>query len=770
MNRIVKKPIDKLGYGFIEGVYLPESKDEYYLRDEQFRTDKKYRKLKAHEIEVLVKNENTSDDWNMILVTDKFNAGYVQGCNFFGKIRIGDLEPYLLEYHEIQHPVGLYNSTIISCDFGDNVVVDNVNHLSHYQVGNECMLMNINEMATSNHAKFGSGILKEGEEEKVRIWLELCNENGGRRILPFEGMLAGDAFLWTKYRDDQQLMESFKKLVDEKNDSRRGFYGTVGDRTVIKNCKIIKDAKIGSDAYIKGANKLKNLTVHSLPDAGTQIGEGCELVNGIINQGCRVFYGVKAVRFFMGSHSNLKYGARLINSYLGNNATVSCCEVLNSLIYPGHEQHHNNSFLCASRIEGQSNMAAGATIGSNHNSRGNDGEIVARRGFWPGLCVSLKHNSRFASYCLVNKGNYLYEMDIPLPFTFVYNDESTAKLYLMPAYWFMYNIYALARNAWKYRTRDKRIHKRQEIEYDYLAPDTANEMITAMRLLEKWVGQAYLEQQGKAGGTAGTQAGETDGTKPIDTTGTKPGETAATQGSEPDEDQLRQIGKDLLLNQEETVRGLTIKARNVENSRREVIVIKVGQAYRWYAEMLHHYGVSTLVHHFSGKAAADLLALREDFRFSSRGSWVNVGGQLIHEQDLEQLKDDIKQGRISSWDEIHARYLELGTAYPADKLNHAWLTLLEVNGAGEEELLSLWPSFLERSVETMERLAEGVHTSREKDYRNPFRKMLYESTSEMEAVIGKLEENDFVKLMQAEAADYRKQADELLQRNSYIGR
>src|SRR3546814_1217528 len=61
---------------------------------------------------------------------------------------------------------------------------------------------------------------------------------------------------------------------------------------------------------------------------------------------------------FRSSHSNLKYGARLINSYLGNNATVSCCEVLNSLIYPGHEQHHNNSFLCASRIEGQSNMAA----------------------------------------------------------------------------------------------------------------------------------------------------------------------------------------------------------------------------------------------------------------------------------------------------------------------------------------------------------------------------------------------------------------------------
>lgn len=72
----------------------------------------------------------------------------------------------------------------------------------------------------------------------------------------------------------------------------------------------------------------------------------------------------------MASHSQLKYGARLIDSYLENNATISsCCEVLNSLIFSTHEQHHNNSFLCAAVVIGQSNIPAGATIGSNHNSR-----------------------------------------------------------------------------------------------------------------------------------------------------------------------------------------------------------------------------------------------------------------------------------------------------------------------------------------------------------------------------------------------------------------
>ena len=201
------------------------------------------------------------------------------------------------------------------------------------------------------------------------------------------------------YRSDEVLMQKFKEFTEKKFDKRRGYYGKIGDRTVIKNCRIIKDVWIGSDAYIKGANKLKNLTINSSAEAQTQIGEGCELVNGIIGFGCRLFYGVKAVRFILASHSQLKYGARLINSYLGDNSTISCCEVLNSLIFPAHEQHHNNSFLmCIAYVMGQSNMAAGATIGSNHNSRGADGEIVAGRGFWPGLCVSLKHNSKFASF------------------------------------------------------------------------------------------------------------------------------------------------------------------------------------------------------------------------------------------------------------------------------------------------------------------------------------------------------------------------------------
>jgi len=377
MNIIQKHPVNNLGYSFVDKKYIPKGKDEYYLRNTQNQNGIKYRKLTAQEIEALIRNRNTSDDWNRIFVSRHFNPELVRNCKFHGLIRIGKLEPYYLEFHNLRMPVGIYNSTIISCDFGNNVCIDNVNYFSHYIVGNDVMIANVNELACTDHAKFGNGIIKTGEDEKVRVWIELCNETGGRSVIPFNGMLPGDAWLWSKYRDDEALLTKFKELTEKRFDKQRGYYGKIGDRTVIKNCKIIKDVLVGTDAYLKGANKLKNLTVNSDEKRKSQIGEGCEIVNGIVGYGCRIFYGVKAVRFIMASHSQLKYGARLINSYLGNNSTISCCEVLNSLIFPAHEQHHNNSFLCAAVVMGQSNMAAGATIGSNHNSRAADGEIVA---------------------------------------------------------------------------------------------------------------------------------------------------------------------------------------------------------------------------------------------------------------------------------------------------------------------------------------------------------------------------------------------------------
>lgn len=712
MNPISKQPISGIGYNFIPAAYLPKGKDEYYLRNKQNRSGISYRKLSALEIEVLVRNRNASDDWNNILVSDAFNPELVKNCKFFGLVRIGKLEPYYLEFHSVKLQVGLYNSTIISCDLGDNVVIDNVHYLSHYILGNEVIITNVHEMGTTNYAKFGNGILKQGEDEKIRIWLEVCNENAGRKIIPFNGMLPGDAWLWSRNRDNDLLQQKLKEFTELKFDKLRGYYGKVGDRTVIKSCSIIKDVWIGSDAYLKGATKLKNLTINSSPGASSQVGEGCELVNGIMSEGCKAFYGVKAVRFYMASHSQLKYGARLINSYLGNNATISCCEVLNSLIFPAHEQHHNNSFLCAATIMGQSNIAAGATLGSNHNSRSADGELIAGRGFWPGLCVSIKHNSKFATYTLLAKGDYPVELNIPIPFSLISNDEANNQLQVMPGYWFMYNMYALARNAWKYIDRDKRNDKTQLLEYDFLAPDSVNEVFDALRLMELATGKALL----------------------ADTTANKP----------LTDDAYSQAGKEALKKNDNRIATLEILADGFENSKRKVQLLKVERSYSIYKELIVYYAMEQLIQFATANTVKSFDALLAQLpKKQKRSNWINIGGQLIEEAAYMQLKQKITTNKIKNWEAIHNWYQSQGEAYGKRKLVHALASYYELTG---EKLLTkaTFKTALQQYLSTKAWMVNGIKESRAKDYSNPFRKMVYETEKEMEAVTGKLSENAFI--------------------------
>ncbi len=734
MNTITKNPLSSLGYGFIAKQYIPKGKNEYYLRNIQHRSDTKFRKLKPSEITILNRNANSSDDWQKVLVSDEFNPALVKNCTFFGLVRIGKLEPCFREFNNLRMPVGLYNSTIISCDIGDNVVIDNVNFMSHYIVGNDVMLVNIQEIATTDHSKFGNGVLKAGEKESVRVWMEVCNENAGRRVLPFNGMLAGDAWLWSKYRDDDKLLDQFKSFTDRKFDTHRGYYGKIGERSVIKNCSIIKDVWIGSDAYIKGANKLKNLTINSGPEAKTQIGEGCELVNGIIGYGCRIFYGVKAVRFMLGSNSQLKYGARLINSYLGDNSTISCCEVLNSLLFPAHEQHHNNSFLCAATVLGQSNMAAGATIGSNHNSRGADGEIVAGRGFWPALCVSLKHNSKFASYTLIAKGDFPAELHIPIPFSLVSNEVSKDRLQVMPGYWFLYNMYALARNMGKYQARDKRQDKSQLFEYDYLAPDSVNEMLDSLPLIWKAIGLAQ----------------------------------AKMNGTRIDEKKMAAAGRTLLENSPAQVNELQILVEGFENTNRAVELIKTREGCEIFREMLIYYGITQLLWYIDAKKINDWKKLQSMLPANPlRGKWKNIGGQLMPEESVKTLIRNIRSGRIASWDEVHAFYKKKSDEYPIDKFRHAWASLLEILRVSPSKFTrKLFLDLLSQALMTREKMVQNIQDSRAKDYQNEFRKMVYDSESEMENVIGKLSDNGFIREQQSDLISFRKKIGEMIRQFS----
>ncbi|MDR2210207.1 MAG: DUF4954 family protein [Spirochaetaceae bacterium] len=753
---------DRYGYDFIPARFLPEGRDEYWLRNRQSPA-RPWRHLTDREKTTLEQNRCRSPRWEDLLVCDPFDPALIWDTSFYGLVRIGVLMNRILTYHDFSVPAGIRNSTLVSCDVGDNVSIQDCSLISRYIIGDRCILSRIDELVTTNHAKFGNGIIKDGETEDLRVWIDVMNEAGGRSILPFAGMISADAFLWAAYRDDTELTGRFVEITQKTSGSpgipldqgecragHRGYYGLIEPGTVIKSCRIIKDTAVGAGAYIKGANKLKNLRIFSSEEESTQIGEGVELVNGIIGYGSHVFYGAKAVRFVLGNQCNLKYGARLIHSALGDNSTVSCCEILNNLVFPVHEQHHNNSFLIASLIEGMSNMAAGATVGSNHNSRSNDGEIRAGRGFWPGLSVTLKHSSRFASFCLIVRGDYPYELNIPLPFSLVTNNVRMDRLELMPAYFWMYNLYALERNSWKARHRDRRKNKVQHIEADYLAPDTAEEIIKAMELIRGWMDTAEFNP-------------ETEETALQPGSGGNP---AADAEEDPEYD-YPVAAEDILL------------SKGLERHHRPQVILKPRRALAAYREMLFYYGIKSLADYLEPdekkarkvpgaetpggriRSITELAAALEtgdsEWKAAETGGrvkdWVNLGGQIAPAFRIDRLRKDIREGRLNSWEEIHGRYGEIAAAYAKDRARHAWAILALLYGAGDGTGKAhpltdggALQGALEKTIKTAGWIREQVFLSRAKDFHDPFRGITYRNQREMEQVVGRAENNSFVRI------------------------
>ena len=357
---------------------------------------------------------------------------------------------------------------------------------------------------------------------------------------------------------------------------------------------------------------------------------------------------------------------------------------------------------------GQSNIAAGATIGSNHNSRGPDGELMAGRGFWPALCVSLKHNSKFASYTIIAKGDFPAELNIPIPFSLVNNDVSNNRLVIMPGYWLMYNMYALARNAGKYTARDKRLDKSLYFEYEFLAPDTVNEIFDSLDLLRRIVGDARMAGK-KAQDTASSIA----------------------------------LGKKLLESNEVPERE-EFETKGMENSNRKTVIIKLSRSYHLFKEMVSYYAALQIIDLLNqdNQQFSDVEKLMKSCR---REKWLNIGGQLIPEPSVKRLIRDIHSGSIKGWDAIHEFYREQSQAYPEMKRRHAFASLLEVfelePGSFTKEACR---EVLNNAIKTREWMVDCIHESRAKDYQSEFRKMVFDSEKEMEKVIGKLSQNEFI--------------------------
>jgi hypothetical protein len=135
----------------------------------------------------------------------------------------------------------------------------------------------------------------------------------------------------------------------------------------------------------------------------------------------------------------------------------------------------------------------------------------------------------------------------------------------------------------------------------------------------------------------------------------------------------------------------------------------------------------------------------------------------MRSSDVEKLTSDIEKKKIQSWTQVHAYYKTMSDPYHIHKFEHAYACMLSLYGEKNLSPLRLKQLFKDH-IETKTWITEAIHQSRKKDYTNPFRKMVYESMAEMDAVQGKLKENSFIKAQYDELEAETKKIQQLQRR------
>ena len=293
-------------------------------------------------------------------------------------------------------------------------------------------------------------------------------------------------------------------------------------------------------------------------------------------------------------------------------------------------------------------------------------------------------------------------------------------------------MYALARNNWKYKTRDKRITKTQNIEFDTFAPDSMEEVIQARALLELWTAKAWYRKENK----------------PID---------------QLKDEQLRAKGRELLDGDSKIVDALEILGEGMEKSHRNVLIHKAWRAYHAYGDMLVHYAMMNAMDYLEANPGETLTSLSAFLKSRRQREWVNLGGQLMMASEFDRLRADIRSGKLASWKDIHKRYNDIWRRYPVDKLRHAYLSLCCLLGVDRLDAAA-WNRAIAEEERIQRFICDEVYLTRKKDYENPFRQATYRNAEEMTAAIGELEDNSFVRQIRKETETNLKRLAELRQR------
>lgn len=436
------------------------------------------RALTREEIAVLEANGCRADDWARVQVGQDFDCFRMRRVHLRGDCTLGRFAGEAEVVPGIRLATGVYDSTLIDCQIGNDCLIENVRFAAKLVVEREAVLFDVGAVTCSGSAVFGCG-----------RDLPLACETGGREVPVWPEMTVDAAALVARNRADAAGQAAVRAAVAAEVKALTSAVAWVRRGARVLHTERCHDAYVGAGALVDHAIELTDSCVLSSPEERTEVSAGAAVRESVLQWGVHVTGGGIVRRSALLEHSAVDAHGTVEDSVIGPNTHIAKGEVTASLVGPFVGFHHQSLLIAAFWPEGKGNIAHGAMVGSNHTGRAPDQEVWPGEGTFFGLGCAVRFPADYsgAPYSVVSMGTSTLPQKVAFPFSLIAvpaepldgEDDHVPRAFneIVPGWALEANAYGLARNELKYGQRDK--SRRHRIDYKVLRPHIVRQVRAA---------------------------------------------------------------------------------------------------------------------------------------------------------------------------------------------------------------------------------------------------------------------------------------------------
>ncbi|MBO5901407.1 MAG: DUF4954 family protein [Alistipes sp.] len=394
-----------------------------------------YRKLTLDERSELELRGCHAESWDNIVVTPDFSVEQLRYVRLEGEIRIGS---------------GSYIS---------------YSTLRNYTIGNNCHIDSVLRMECRHSSLFGNGVM-----------VSTVNENGGRSIPIYNELTSQIAYLMAMMRNKVAMSEELQRKAMAEAEKARSEIGRVGDNVTILGVRFIREVNIGNDVSIEGASHIENGTIME----GCKIGVDVRAKDFIADCHSIIESGACVERCFVGEKSHLANGFTAADSLFFANCHCENGEAAAIYAGPFTVSHHKSSLLIAG-IFSFFNAGSGTNQSNHLFKSGAVHQAVHLRGSKFGSNAYVMSPAIEGPYTVILGRHKRHHDTQDMPYSYLIEEEGYSSL--VPA--IALTSYGTVRDTEKWKTRDKRVYKHDNIHFEEFNPYLTGKMLRGVDILTR---------------------------------------------------------------------------------------------------------------------------------------------------------------------------------------------------------------------------------------------------------------------------------------------